>query len=72
MPVDVDSCWLSWSIVSFRGSVVADEWYNDTCASKLAVNVLHVHRIGERCNGFCRLCVFVLGLDEDDRSAVRY
>jgi len=70
MPVYVNRSGLPRRVVSLGRSIVANQGNHNTSITQLILNILHVNRVREGRDGRCRLRVFVLGLDQDDRSTI--
>ena len=68
--VDIDSGRLARRVVTFGRCVVADQRHDDASVAELFLDIAHVDWIGEGLDCICGLCVFVLGLDQDDRSSI--
>lgn len=68
--VDVDSAYAcSGCIVSVRMGIIVDQRHNNTSIASLVLDILHIVTIGE-IHSAASTGVFVLGLVEDDRTAV--
>lgn len=48
MSINIYSSRLTRSIVTCRPSIVADEWYDDTCISVLLFDIFHVDSVWEK------------------------
>lgn len=70
MAVDIDGTYArSRRIVSTGIGIIVDQRHDDTSIASLVLDVLHVAPVGE-VHTTASTGVFILGLVEDDRSAV--
>lgn len=71
MAIDIDfSCAGSRGIVPLGSCIIADEGYDDAGIASLIFNILHVIPIGEISDSTASPRVLILGLIQDDGSAI--